>query len=117
MNATIESIANKTTQHELEDGYRNLIRVLGGTQPAHAVSAALNLAKVDVENLWKFLKSYASTDLNYKDTQPLLVVNALHSNWVQDPKNDVFLSHAVATLANATKNRNDSVLKLMPNRY
>jgi len=46
-----------------------------------------------------------------------LVVNALYNSWVQDSTNDVFIAHAVLTLANATKTRSESVLKFLPNKY
>lgn len=117
MNATVESIAGKTTQQELVEGYRNLERLMNSTHPEYAVGAALHIAKIDMANLWKFLKSYASTDIEYTDTRFLTAVDALYNSWVQEPSNEYFLSHAVALLASATKNRNNSVLKLMPNKY
>lgn len=115
MNAA--NYALQTTKNEIENGYRDLIRLLNGSQGAYAVRAALGLAKVDAAELWKFLKSYASTDLNYRETEHLLVINALYNSWVQDPSNAVFIAHAVLTLANATKTRSESVLKFVPSMY
>ena len=84
----MSTYALETTKDEIENGYRDLNRLLNGTQGAYAVRAALGLAKIDAAELWKFLKSYASTDLNYRDTEHLLVVNALYNlsyaeNWRQ----------------------------------
>lgn len=105
--------AIKTTEREIENAYNELHRLLQGSQSQNAVKQALGLARSDAAKLWNFLKAYISTDLNYRDTSQLLVVNALYSNWVQD-QNDIFISHAVLTLVNATKNRSESVLKFMP---
>ena len=109
--------ALETTKNEIENGYRDLTRHLTGGQIAYAVTAALALAKHDAGELWKFLKVYASTDLNYRDTDHLLNLHALYNSWVQDPTSEVFIAHAVAILANATKTRSESVLKFLPNRY
>jgi hypothetical protein len=105
----MSTYALETTKNEIENGYRDLNRYLNGAQGARAVTIALGLAKIDAAELWKFLMSYASTDLNYRDTQHLLVVNSLYNSWVQDPTNTVFIAHAVLTLANATKTRSESV--------
>jgi len=113
----MNSYAMETTKNELDNGYRDLNRLLTSGQAALAVRQALALAKVDAGELWKFLKSYGSTDLNYRDTDHLLVMNALYNSWVQDSTNDVFIAHAVLTLANATKTRSESVLKFLPNKY
>jgi hypothetical protein len=113
----MSTYALETTKHEIENGYRDLTRLLNGSQNAHAVTAALGLAKIDAAELWKFLKSYASTDLNYRDTGHLRVVDSLYNSWVRDPTNTVFIAHAVLTLANATKTRSESVLKFLPNKY
>jgi len=115
MNAT--NYALEITKNEIENAYRDLRRLLNGSQSAYAVKAALGFVKVDVAGLWRFLKSYASTDLNYRDTEHLSVVDALYNSWVQDPTNTVFIAHAVLTLANATKTRSESVLKFLPNQY
>ena len=93
--------------------YNELRRLLQGGQSQNAVKQALGLAGTDAAKLWNFLKAYISTDLNYRDTSQLLVVNALYNNWVQD-QNDIFIAHAVLTLVNATKNRSESVLKFLP---
>lgn len=105
--------AIKTTEREIENAYNELHRLLQGGQSQNAVKQALGLARSDTAKLWNFLKAYISTDLNYRDTSQLLVVNALYSSWVQD-QNDIFIGHAVLTLVNATKNRSESVLKFMP---
>jgi hypothetical protein len=109
--------ALETTKNEIENGYRDLTRLLHGSQIAYAVTAALGLAKHDAAELWKFLKSYASTDLNHRDADHLPVLDALYNSWVQDPTNETFIAHAVAILASATKTRSESVLKFLPNRY
>ncbi len=113
----MSTYALETTKDEIENGYRDLNRLLNGAQGAYAVRAALGLARIDAPELWKFLKSYASTDLNYRDTEHLRVVDALYNSWVQHPTNTVFIAHAVLTLANATKTRSESVLKFLPNQY
>jgi hypothetical protein len=105
--------AIKTTEREIENAYNELRRLLQGGQRENAVKQALGLASSDATELWKFLKAYISTDLNYRDTSQLLVVNALYDNWVQ-AQTDIFIAHAVLTLANATKNRSESVLKFLP---
>src|SRR5260370_17629920 len=114
---SMSTYALETTKNEIENAYRDLTRLLNGSQGAYSVRATLGLAKIDAAELWKFLKSYASTDLNYRDTEHLLVVNALYNSWVQHPTNTVFIAHAVLTLANETKTRSDSVLKFLPNMY
>ena len=105
--------AIKTTEREIENAYNELRRLLQGGQGLNAVKQALGLARSDAAKLWNCLKAYISTDLNYRDTSQLLVVNALYNNWVQD-QNDIFIAHAVLTLVNATKNRSESVLKFLP---
>lgn len=105
--------AIKTTELEIENAYNELRRLLQGGQSLNAVKQALGLAHSDAVKLWNCLKGYISTDLNYRDTSQLLVVNALYNNWVQD-QDDIFIAHAVLTLANATKNRSESVLKFLP---
>ena len=105
--------ATKTTECEIENAYNELRRLLQGGQSQNAVKQALGLAHSDTAKLWNFLKAYISTDLNYRDTSQLLVVNALYNYWVQD-QNDIFIGHAVLTLVIATKNRSESVLKFMP---
>jgi hypothetical protein len=105
--------AIKTTQNEIDNGYRELSRLLQGGQGALAVKHSFYLAKTDATSLWNFIKAYVSLELNHRHTSELLTVNALWSNWVQDPS-DVFIAHAVLTVANATKNRSESVLKYMP---
>ena len=107
----VNMYALETTKNEIENGYRDLTRLLNGGQALHAVQAALGLVKVDVEQLWRFLKNYASTEINHRDTNHILVLDALHTSWLHDPTNTNFIVHAVATLANATKNRSESILK------
>jgi hypothetical protein len=110
---TMTMHAMETTKNEIENGYRELSRLLQGGQGAFAVKQAFHLARIDANSLWNSLKAYVSTDLNHRDTSQLLVVNALYNNWSQDQQ-DIFIAHAVLTLANATKNRSESVLKYMP---
>src|SRR5260370_40994485 len=114
---SMSTYALETTKNEIENAYRDLTRLLNGSQGAYSVRATLGLAKYDAAELWRFLKSYASTDLNYRDTQHLLVVDALYNNCIQDPTNESFIAHAVATLASARKTRTQSVLKFLPNKY
>lgn len=111
MNA--EQYAIATTEREIEQAYIDLRRMLQLGQGQNAVKQAVGLAGTDSTRLWNFLRAYTSTDLNHRDTDPVLVVNALYSNWVQD-QNDVFIAQAVLTLVNATKNRSESVLKFLP---
>jgi hypothetical protein len=113
----MSTYALETTPAEIQNGYRDLNRLLTSCQSALAVQQALRFTNVDATELWRFLKSYMSTDLNFRDTNHLLVVNALYNSWVLDPTNDAFIAHAVVTLANATKTRSESVLKFMPNKY
>jgi len=109
--------ALETTKQEIDNGYRDLARLLNSGQGKYAVDAAISLVKADANELWKFIKNYASTELNYRDTEHLLTLNALHDSWVHDPTNPIFVAHAVLTLASATKVRSESVLKFMPNKY
>ena len=109
----MNAYALETTKNEIENGYRELSRLLQGGQGALAVKQAICLAKIDATGLWNLIKTYLSTDLNHRDTSELLVVSALYNNWVQD-QNDIFIAHAVLTLVNATKNRSESVLKFLP---
>lgn len=109
--------ALEITEIEIERGYQDLRRLLTSSQAAYAVKASLGFVKVDAARLWRFLKSFASTDLNYRDTEQLRTVDALYNSWVQDPGNIVYIAHAVVTLANAGKTRSDSVLKFLPNIY
>jgi len=108
--------AMETTKNEIENGYRELSRLLQGGQGALAVKQALRLAEIEPTSLWNFLKAYVCTELNHRDTSELLAVNALWNNWSHDQQ-DIFIAHAVATLAKATKNRSESVLKFLPNKY
>jgi len=113
----MSAYALETTKNEIENAYRDLTRLMHGSQIAYAVTAALGLARHDAAELWKFLKAYASTDLNYRDTDHLLVLDALYNSWIQDPTNEAFIAHAAAILASAAKTRSESVLKFLPNRY
>jgi len=113
----MSTYALETTQQEISDGYRDLTRLLNSGQSKYAVDAAIGLTKVDANELWKFLLNYGSTELNYRDTDHLLILSALHDSWIDDPTNPIFVAHAVLTLAGATKVRSESVLKFMPNKY
>lgn len=54
---------------------------------------------------------YASTGVNYRETNIVPVVNALRNNW-QSYKDNAYIAHAVLTLINAQKN--DSIAKFLP---
>lgn len=105
--------ALETTKKEIENGYRDLARLLTSGQAFYAVQAALGLAQIDARELWKFLKNYASTEISYRDTNHILVLDALHTSWLNDSGNGSFIVHAAATLAGATKNRTESILKFL----
>jgi hypothetical protein len=113
MNAT--EYALTTTAREIEDGYRELRRHLVGNNAIYAVRAALGLAKIDAAALWKFLKNFAIEEVNHRETNHLLVLDALYNSWVQNPTNPAFIAQAVATLANLTKVNGESVMKFFPN--
>jgi hypothetical protein len=70
----------ETTEREVEKAYIDLGRMLQLGQSQNAVKQALGLAKVDSKRLWNYLRGYASRGLNYRETPPLLVVNALSNN-------------------------------------
>lgn len=110
---TIATHALDTTKKEIEEGYRNLTRNLLIGQPAYAVIAAVALAKHDAAEFWKFLKNYAVTEHNYRDTAHLVLVDIMHNSWLQDPGNMVFVAQAVATLAGLTKMRSESASKFL----
>ena|SRR5258706_8369676 len=99
---------------EIESGYRDLTRHLIGNNVIYAVRAVLGLAKIDAAALWKFLKKFAVEEVNHRETDHLLVLDALYNSSVQDPTNPVFVAQAAATLANLTKTRSESVLKFIP---
>jgi len=75
------------------------------------VKQAITWAKDNADDLWSFLTLYASTDVSYRETNTVLVVNALRNNW-QSYKDNVYIAHAVLTLINAQKG--DSILKFLP---
>ena len=112
MNAS--TYALELSRTEIESGYRDLTRHIIGNNVIYAVRAALGLAKVDAAALWKFLKKFAVEEVNHRETDHLLVLDALYNSWVQDPTNLVFVAEAAATLANLTKTRSESVLKFIP---
>jgi hypothetical protein len=58
----------------------------------------------------EFLSLYTSTDINYRELNPLLVVSALRASW-NNENNPAFIAQAVLTLINAPKG--DSVLKFL----
>lgn len=112
MNAS--TYALETSRSEIENGYRELRRHLVGNNTIYAVRAVLGLAKIDAAALWKFLKNFAIEEVNHRETNHLLVLDALYNSWVQDPTNPAFVAEAAATLANLTKTRSESVLKFFP---
>lgn len=90
------------TEKETQKDYIDLRRMLYTGKAATAAPHAVRLAKNDDVRMWKFLREYTSTDLAYKETNPLLVVHALHQSWLLD-NNEAFLVHAILILAEATK--------------
>lgn len=54
---------------------------------------------------------YASAEVNFRETAPLLVVKALSENW-QAEKSPAFLAQAVLTLIHAPKG--DLIAKFLP---
>ena len=113
-NMNASTYALETSRNEIESGYRDLRRHLVGNNTIYAVRTALGLDKIDAVALWKFLKNFAVEEVNHRETDHLLVLDALYNSWVQDPTNPVFVAQAAATLANLTKTRVDSVLKFFP---
>ena len=103
MNTNAQAYAMETTEREIEKAYIDLGRMLQLGQSQNAVKQALGLAKLDSNRLWIYLRGYASRSLNYRETTPLLVVNALWNNWQQDNDDISFIGHAVLTLVNAPK--------------
>ncbi len=103
MNTNAQAYALETTEREIEKAYIDLGRMLQLGQSQNAVKQALGLAKLDSKRLWNYLRGYASRGLNYRETTPLLVVNALWNNWQQDNDDISFIGHAVLTLVNAPK--------------
>lgn len=100
MNA--QECALETTERELNDAYIDLNRVMRLGQNKNAIDRAVRLAKQDEKRLWNYLRAYSSTVVNFRETNPLLVVNALWINWNQD-QDISFVTHAVLTLINTTK--------------
>jgi hypothetical protein len=94
--------AMDTTEKEIEKNYIDLRRMLNTGKAVEAMKLAINLAKGDDTRLWKFLREYISADIKYKETTPLLVVNALYQGWLADP-NEPFLVQAILTLTGAPK--------------
>src|SRR5258706_2843943 len=113
-NMNASNFALETSRSELENGYRELRRHLVGNNTIYAVRAALGLAKVDAAALWKYLKNFAIDEVSHRETDHLLVLDALYNSWVQDSTNPVFVAQAAATLANLTKTRSESVSKFLP---
>ena len=91
-----------TTPKEIDEAYLDLRRVLQSGRSPEAIKLAIGLAKHDEKRLWNYLRAYASTELNYRDTSQLLAVNALWNNWQQDNDNS-FVVHAALILASAPK--------------
>jgi len=109
MNAQQYAIA--TTEREIENAYLDLRRMLTTGRSREAVKQAIGLASHDEARLWNYLREYASLEINYRETTPLLVVRALADNW-QAEKNPEFLAHAVLTLIHAPKG--DPIAKFLP---
>lgn len=90
------------SKHEMDSAYINFNRVLKTGQSVEAAKLALKLADVDSTALWNYLKLFTSTETNYKETTPLLVVKALHDSWLDDQQ-DAYIVHAVLTLSEGPK--------------
>ena len=76
-----------------------------------AVKQAIRLASQNEVRLWNYLREYASLEVNYRETTPLLVVKALSDN-CQEEKSPVFVAQAVLTLVHAPKV--DPIAKFLP---
>ena len=72
--------AIETTRREIEQAYIDFNRLLNVGRGHEAVEQAKTLAKQDANRLWNFLVLYTSSSVNYRETTPLLVVNALRSD-------------------------------------
>ena len=102
--------AIKATEKEIEQAYIDFRRLLGLGRSYDAVKYALRLAEQDPKQLWNFLTLYTSTDVNYRETNVLLVMSVLRASWNND-NNPAFIAQAVVALVNAPKG--DSVLKFL----
>lgn len=100
----------ETTQCEIDQAYVDFRRMLNLGRSHEGVKQAMRLAKQDAAQLWSFLLQYASVEVNYRENDPVLVVNALWTNWL-NIREDVFIARAVMTLMNAPKG--DSVAKFL----
>ena len=109
MNAQQYAIA--TTEKEIAQAYIDFHRMLTLGRSHEAVKQAIRLANQNEISLWNYLREYASSQVNYRETTPLLVVKVLSDNW-QAEKNPVFVAQAVLTLVHAPKN--DSIAKFLP---
>ena len=108
MNAQQYAIA--TTEKEIAQAYIDFHRMLTLGRSREAVKQAIGLASQDEVRLWNYLREYASSQVNYRETTPLLVVKVLSDNW-QAEKRTVFLAQAVLTLVHAPKG--DSTAKFL----
>ena len=104
--------AIKTTQNEIDNGYREPEARLAhqGGQGALAVKHSFYLAKTDATSPMELYQS-----LRKPRAQPSTHQRANSERPVEQLAwcilSDVFIAHAVLTVANATKNRSESVLK------
>lgn len=98
------------TQWEAEQACNDFRRKLATGRSHEAVKQAIIWAQDNAHDLWSFLTLYASTDVNYRETNTVLVVNALRNNW-QSYRDNVYIAHAVLTLINAQKG--DSLRKFL----
>jgi len=56
------------------------------------------------EELWRFLRELATTEVSYHDRQTAVLVKTLHDNSKLDPdREQAFLSHAVVAISLAPK--------------
>ena len=100
MNA--QEYAIETTEREIAQAYIDSHRMLTLGRSQEAVKQAIRLASQNELRLWNYLREYASSQVNYRERSPLLVVKALSDNW-QAEKRPAFLAQAVLTLVHAPK--------------
>jgi hypothetical protein len=106
-----QQYAIATTEREIEQAYIDFRRMLTLGRSHDAVKQAIKLAKLDANTLWGFLLHYTSSEVNHRENEPVLVVNALWNNWLSTRK-DVFIARAVLVVVNAPKT--DSIAKFLP---
>lgn len=111
MHPQANMVSVKATEQELERAYADLRRLLQLGRVHEAIRQAILLAKSDSRRLWDYLREYASVEVTYRETTPLLVVKALSDNW-QATEAPVFIAHAITALIGAPKG--DSIAKFLP---